>query len=78
MPIVNIPESRIVKLVDLSEDSINRIAEAVVQKIAPDAVEVVRCRDCKWWNSNEETCSENGNLWRSSDFCSWAERKYHG
>jgi len=37
MPTVNIKditESKIVRLVDLSEDSINKIAEAVVQKIA--------------------------------------------
>lgn len=36
MPTINIkdvPESKIVKLVDLSEDSINKIAEAVVRKI---------------------------------------------
>ena len=40
-----------------------------------DAVEVVRCKDCEWWNSKEETCIEIGGLWRSSDFCSWGERK---
>lgn len=37
MPTLNIkdiPESKMVKLVDLSEDSVNKIAEAVVQKIA--------------------------------------------
>ena len=37
MPTVNIkdiPKSKIVKLVDLSEDSINKIAEAVAKKIA--------------------------------------------
>lgn len=36
MPTINIkdtPKSKIVKLVDLSEDSINKIAEAVAQKI---------------------------------------------
>lgn len=36
MPTINIkdiPESKIVRLVDLSEDSINKIAEAVVQKL---------------------------------------------
>ena len=37
MPIINIkdiPELKMVKLVDLSDDSINKIAEAVAQKIA--------------------------------------------
>ena len=40
MPTLNIkdiPEAKIVKLVDLSEDSVNKIAEAVAQKIAVDA-----------------------------------------
>lgn len=36
---------------------------------------LVRCNDCKWWNSDEETCIENGGLWRASDFCSLSERK---
>lgn len=40
-----------------------------------DAEPVVRCKDCKWWNSNEETCIEIGGLWRSLDFCSWGERR---
>jgi len=40
-----------------------------------DAVEVVRCKDCKWWDSNENTCIEIGGLWRASDFCSWGERR---
>lgn len=78
MPTINIkdiPESKVVKLVDLSEDSVNKIAEAVARKIAVNGTEVIRCKDCKWWNSDEETCSENGSLWRASDFCSWAERK---
>ena len=37
MPTINIkdiPESKMVKLVDLSDDSINKIAEAVARKIA--------------------------------------------
>lgn len=68
-------EAKIGKLVDLSEDSINKIAEAVARKIEVGNLEVVRCKDCKYWDSNEETCIENGGLWRASDFCSWAERK---
>lgn len=78
MPTANIkdiPESRVVKLVDLSDDSINKIVEAVVQKIAAANDEIVRCKDCKWWDSNEETCIENDGWWRALDFCSWAERK---
>lgn len=43
-----------------------------------DAVEIVGCKDCKWWNGKEETCIEIGGLWRSSDFCSWGERREDG
>ena len=68
-------EGKIGKLVDLSDDSINKIAESVSRKIEIGGLEVVRCNDCKWWNSDEETCIENGGLWRASDFCSWAERR---
>ena len=55
MPTLNIKditESKMVRLVDLSEDSINNIAEAVVRKIAVDA-EPVRHGHWKktitWW-----------------------------
>lgn len=38
-----------------------------------DAVEVVRCRDCEWWNGYEESCF--GKLARADDYCSWGERR---
>ncbi len=49
MPTINIndiPEPKIVKLVDLSEDSINKIAEAVAQKITEPTEEQIKeyCR----------------------------------
>lgn len=90
MPTINIkdiPESKMVKLVDLSEDSINKIAEAVVRKIAADAVEVVRCKDCRYyhiyWESNGHTEKEyygacdwiNDNSVREDHFCSWGEKR---
>lgn len=40
-----------------------------------DAVEVVRCKDCKWWYSCTGFCSDNGGYWRSSNFCSYGERR---
>lgn len=45
-----------------------------------DAVEVVRCKDCKYWNSNTEFC----NIWSclnvaqrtlNRDYCSRGERR---
>ena len=54
-------------------------------KIQPevDAVEVVRCRDCKWWNDYYREC-ESPNWNTGTDeyivqpagmFCGWGERK---
>ena len=50
-----------------------------------DAVEVVRCKDCRWWNGSKETMHNNhlcrnwskfGSINTSADdFCSYGERK---
>lgn len=56
MPTVNIkdvPEFKMTKYVDLSDDSVNKIAEVVARKIKGDEVEVVRCKDCKWWSEDD-------------------------
>lgn len=48
-------------------------------KYAPtiDAVEVVRCKDCKYWVYNFKGCSRNPctEPWYATDFCSYGERK---
>lgn len=38
-----------------------------------DAVEVVRCKDCRFRNQNTLTCSRYG--LNDNDYCSWGERK---
>ena len=55
------------------ERTVNKLTKAFA-----DAVEIVRCKDCKWWNRKKETCIEIGGLWRESDFCSWGERREDG
>ena len=45
-----------------------------------DAVPVVRCKHCKYWeksriNYNEYVCYWGGYVKREDDFCSWAKRK---
>ena len=46
-----------------------------------DAVEVVRCKDCKYWQDNndgyphEECRWGNGETPDANDFCSYGERK---
>lgn len=47
-----------------------------------DAVEVVRCKDCKYWD-DDRRCNgiENGlvrEYTREDDFCSYGERKNDG
>ena len=47
---------------------------------AVDAVEVVRCRDCKRWephcNGKAGICEKRKGVARANDFCSYGERKY--
>ena len=45
-----------------------------------DAVPVVRCRDCKWWDNDSDLpgCVNEFNglvCGRADDFCSYGERK---
>lgn len=48
-----------------------------------DTVEVVRCKDCKYYLKSNEKCAlidtrllfyETDKVWCSDGFCSWAER----
>lgn len=48
------------------------------------AVELIRCKDCKYYLNSEEECQlliarlhfyETGNRWAEDSFCSWAERE---
>ena len=40
-----------------------------------DLVELVRCKDCKWHNTDEDECWLSGLDTDGYEFCSWAERK---
>lgn len=42
-----------------------------------DAVEVVRCKDCKGMNEDKFCCAWEGFV-RDDDFCSYGERKTDG
>ena len=50
-------------------------------------VDVVRCKDCKWWYRNEACtvnaitvaeCLYRGDVWESNEFCSDGERREDG
>lgn len=42
-----------------------------------DAVEVVMCRDCKWWREEVHGCEMHVSLepWWDDDWCSYGERR---
>ena len=81
----DITEPKLVKLVDLSEDSINEIAEAVVRKIKeqerwqiPYGGEVVMCEECKFFAEDEygiPCCSRWDKITRNYGFCHEAKRR---
>lgn len=52
------------------DNLINRIANL-------PTIEIVRCKDCKYWVCNFNGCSRNPctEPWYATDFCSYGERK---
>ena len=56
-----------------------------IDSISTEAVQVVRCKDCRWWNGSQETMHNNhlcrnwskfGSINTSADdYCSWGERR---
>ena len=68
------------------EDSLRQsVILGVVHKIKTqssiDAVEVVRCKDCKYWQDNNDSYPHEECRWGhgetpdANDFCSYGERK---
>ena len=56
------------------------VEETIMEQPAADVVEVVRCKDCKWWQHEEDVdfvCTRHYGYRLSSDFCSYGERKEH-
>lgn len=60
------------------------IIEQINEAPTVDAVEVVRCKDCKHWNSETGFCNMNSHfsmygldwdMFNDDDFCSYGERK---
>lgn len=92
----DIAENQLMKLADyykgsFSGDAFERAAEQIAELPTVDAVEVIRCKDCKYWkpgdskggNSIEDLQVIGGCKWtnfcrRETDFCSFGERKDNG
>lgn len=68
---------------DGRSDDVNVIYGMIINAPTVDAVEIVRCRDCKWWWKEWETCTHenlvDGNTcattFKADDFCSYGEKK---
>ena len=75
---------------DLWEYEVHQIEYYVSKTPTVDAVEVVRCKDCYWWNTERKgingECVCNrfsmfkhySNLTLPTDFCSYGERRTDG
>lgn len=49
-----------------------------LENLPPAQPEIIRCKDCKYYNSEEKECLDllgHGRRWEEYDFCSYAERK---
>lgn len=66
----------------MTDENWNR-AMAKLEKFgfATRATELIRCKDCKYYNAGERLCNDLmgfGRYWEPNDFCSNAERRTDG
>lgn len=54
-----------------------RARKLIAEQPTIDAVEVVRCKDCKYYNPIG-VCTEMSSAVCEDSFCCWAERKENG
>lgn len=60
------------------EDVIDAVIYDLEQEPTVDAVPVVRCKDCKWYNTTaSEKCVAYDAFWATEpdDYCAWGERR---
>lgn len=54
------------------------LKEAIERIPTVDAVEVVRCKDCRYYESENHNCVDEmgyARIWEENDFCSFGERR---
>lgn len=60
-------------------NTIDKVIKGIDAQPSADVVEVVRCKDCKWWDIADDEdmkeCINNGGYWKADEFCSDAERR---
>lgn len=57
----------------LDDDMLYRIKLALGRLPSADVVEVVRCKDCKYWWEENELCRVSGIEEKAGDYCSYGE-----
>ena len=59
------------------DNTVRLISDVIDEAPTIDAIEVVRCKDCKWWGHESNTCEMTKPLapMCELDFCSYGERK---
>ena len=53
------------------------IENEVINKLPPIQPEIVRCKDCRYYNSEEKECLDlmgHGRRWEEDDFCSYGAK----
>lgn len=60
----------------LTEDA-SLIYGLLLNRPTIDAEPVVRCKDCRYWNSETKGCKRNPSVeaWYETNFCSYGERR---
>ena len=57
------------------------LAEKKIENLPSLQPEIVRCKDCKWYNDRDRTCNDPmgfGRYWKPDDFCSYGKRRADG
>lgn len=73
------------RVIQYPKQSTKTIGLALKDTPTADVVEVVRCKDCKWWDITDRAstltpnvcrCKRVSRLWMESDaFCAYGERR---
>lgn len=65
-------------------DTVHEVIEKINNAPTVNAVEVVRCKDCKYYLNSNEKCGlidtrlhfyETDKVWTEDCFCAWGERR---
>ena len=62
---------------DIALSQLEEYGVGFAEKKRDDLVSVVRCKDCRWWNSETNGCKRNPSVeaWYETDFCKYGERR---